>query len=253
VPCFEWPERTARAVGHAVRFSGASPRPAAPLPALPGPIASDDLPARHLDPDQGANLLRTVGIATVESITCTGASGAVAAAQRIGYPVVCKVVHPDLVHRSNAGGVRLNLNGPDAVRAAAHALLGLAEGARVQVQPQLVGVEVAVGGLRDAQFGPIVMIGLGGIWIEVIGDVVFGLAPLAPDEAHRLIAGLRGHAVLTGARGREPVNLDALATTVSAVGNLLVARPEVVDLDLNPLLATSRAAVAVDWRITVRG
>ena len=253
VPCFEWPERTARAVGHAVRFGVASPRPAAPSPALPGPIASEDLPARHLDPDQGANLLRTVGIATVESITCTGASDAVAAAQRIGYPVVCKVVHRDLVHRSNAGGVRLNLNGPDAVRAAAHALLGLADGARVQVQPQLVGVEVAVGGLRDAQFGPIVMIGLGGIWIEVIGDVVFGLAPLAPDEAHRLIASLRGHAVLTGARGREPVNLDALAATVSAVGNLLVARPEVVDLDLNPLLATSRAAVAVDWRITVRG
>ncbi len=120
VPCFEWPERTARAVGHAVRFGVASPRPTAPSPALPGPIASEDLPARHLDPDQGANLLRTVGIATVESITCTGASDAVAAAQRIGYPVVCKVVHPDLVHRSNAGGVRLNLNGPDAVRAAAH-------------------------------------------------------------------------------------------------------------------------------------
>ena len=253
VPCFEWPERTARAVGHAVRFGAASPRPTAPSPAVPRPVASDDLPTRHLDPDQGANLLRTAGIATAESMTCTGASDAVAAAQRIGYPVVCKVVHPDLVHRSNAGGVRLNLDGPDAVRAAAHALLNLVDGARVQVQPQLVGVEVAVGGLRDAQFGPIVMIGLGGIWIEVIGDVVFGLAPLAPGEAHRLIAGLRGYAVLTGARGGEPVDLDALAAAVSAVGNLLVARPEVVDLDLNPLLATSRAAVAVDWRITVRG
>jgi acyl-CoA synthetase (NDP forming) len=253
VPCFEWPERTARAVGHAVRFGAASPWPTAPSPAVPGPIASDDPPTRQLDPDQGANLLRTAGIATVESMTCTGASDAVAAAQRIGYPVVCKVVHPDLVHRSNAGGVRLNLDGPDAVRAAAHALLNLADGARVQVQPQLVGVEVAVGGLRDAQFGPIVMIGLGGIWIEVIDDVVFGLAPLAPGEAHRLIAGLRGYAVLTGARGGEPVNLDALAAAVSAVGDLLVARPEVVECDLNPLLATSRGAVAVDWRITVRG
>jgi acyl-CoA synthetase (NDP forming) len=97
------------------------------------------------------------------------------------------------------------------------------------------------------------MIGLGGIWIEVIDDVVFGVAPLAPGEAHRLIAGLRGYAVLTGARGGEPVNLDALAAAVSAVGDLLVARPEVVECDLNPLLATSRGAVAVDWRITVRG
>jgi acetate---CoA ligase (ADP-forming) len=82
--------------------------------------------------------------------------------------------------------------------------------------------------------------------------VVFGLAPLGPDEAHRLIDRLRGHAVLTGTRGREPVDLDALATTLSAIGNLLVARPEIADLDLNPLLATPTGAVAVDWRITVR-
>jgi acetate---CoA ligase (ADP-forming) len=250
VPCFEWPERTARAVGHAVRFGGVDPRPTAPT--APGTTASENLPVRGLDPDQGAHLLRTAGVATIESITCTEVSDAVAAAQQIGYPVVCKVVHPNLVHRSDVGGVHLNLNGPDAVQAAAHALFSLADGARVQVQPQLAGVEVAVGGLRDPQFGPIVMIGLGGIWIEVIDDVVYGLAPLGPDEAHRLIARLRGHATLAGARGREPINLDALATTVSAIGNLLVAMPEIVDLDVNPLLATSTGAVAADWRIMVR-
>jgi acetate---CoA ligase (ADP-forming) len=252
VPCFEWPERTARAVGHAVRFGGIGLRPRAPSVTTLRPIASGDLPIRRLDPEQGADLLRTVDVATVESITCTDVSDAVVAAQQIGYPVVCKVVHPDLVHRSDVGGVHLNLNGPDAVQAATHALLSLADGARVQVQPQLDGVEVAVGGLREPQFGPIVMIGLGGIWIEVIDDIVFGLAPLPPDEAHRLIARLRSYAALAGARGREPINLDAVATTVSAIGNLLVARPEIVDLDLNPLLATSTGAVAVDWRITVR-
>jgi acetate---CoA ligase (ADP-forming) len=252
VPCFEWPERTARAVGHAVRFGGVDPRPRAPSATVPGTTVSEDLPVRGLDPDQGAHLLRTAGVATIESITCTEVPDAVAAAQQIGYPVVCKVVHPSLVHRSEVGGVHLNLNDPDAVQAAARALFKLADGARVQVQPQLVGVEVAVGGLRDPQFGPIVMIGLGGIWIEVIDDVAFGLAPLGPDEAARLIARLRGHALLAGARGREPINLDALATTVSAIGNLLVAKPEIADLDVNPLLATSTGAVAVDWRITVR-
>jgi acetate---CoA ligase (ADP-forming) len=162
VPCFEWPERTARAVGNAVRFGGVNPRPTAPSVTAPGTTTNHDLPVRRLDPDQGARLLRTAGVATVESITCTDVSDVVSAAQRIGYPVVCKVAHPDLVHRSDVGGVHLNLNDPDAVHAAAHALFRLADGARVQVQPQLVGVEVAVGGLRDPQFGPIVMIGLGG-------------------------------------------------------------------------------------------
>jgi acyl-CoA synthetase (NDP forming) len=177
---------------------------------------------------------------------------AVNAAERLGYPVVCKVVHPDLAHRSDVGGVQLGLGDPHAVQTAARALFRLATGARVQVQPQLSGVEVAAGGLRDPQFGPVVMIGLGGILVEVMGDVAFGLAPLSTGDAHRLIESLRGYAVLTGARGREPVDLDALAGTVSAVGDLLATRPEIVDLDLNPLLATPRGAVTVDWRITVQ-
>lgn len=121
----------------------------------------------------------------------------------------------------------------------------------MQVQSQLSGVEVAVGGVRDAEFGPVVMIGLGGILAEVLDDVAFGLAPLHPADVHRLLASLRGHAVLTGVLSREPVDQDALAGVVCAVGELLVARPEIVELDLNPLLATARGAVAVDWRITV--
>ncbi len=254
VPCFEWPERTARAVGHAVRYGTARDRNSEASGGPQGASGRNSEPCggrRNLDPDVGARLLRAAGVDTVESITCADVPEAVDAAERIGFPVVCKVAHPELVHRSDAGGVRLNLGGADAVRTAAHALFELAGGARVQVQRQLGGVEVAVGGVRDPEFGPAVMIGLGGILVEVLDDVAFALAPLRPADVHRLIASLRGHAVLTGARGRQPVDLDALVSAVSAVGDLLVARPEIAELDLNPLLVTAQGAVAVDWLITV--
>ncbi|HEX2289468.1 MAG TPA: acetate--CoA ligase family protein, partial [Pseudonocardiaceae bacterium] len=257
VPCFEWPERTARAVGHAVSYlNPRAPRVrhSEPFGGAQGVLGRHSEPfggAQILAPDLGARIVSEAGIGVVESITCRDVTEAVTAAQRIGYPVVCKVVHPDLVHRSDVGGVRLNLNGPDAIQTAALALLALADGAQVQVQPQLGGVEVAVGGGRDPQFGPFVMIGLGGILVEVMDDVAFGLAPLSSGEAHRLIESLRGYTVLAGARGREPVDLDALAGAVSAVGDLLATRPEIIDLDLNPLLATPGGAVTVDWHITV--
>lgn len=249
VPCFEWPERTARAVGHAVSYL--NPRAPRVRPTTHDRHSAPLGGSQILEPDLGARMLRGAGIGVVESITCRDVTEAVTAAQRIGYPVVCKVVHPDLAHRSDVGGVRLGLSGPDAVQTAALALLALADGGQVQVQPQLGGVEVAVGGLRDPQFGPVVMIGLGGILVEVMDDVAFGLAPLSSGDAHRLIESLRGYAALTGARGREPVDLDALAGAVSAVGDLLATRPEIVDLDLNPLLATPGGAVTVDWHITV--
>lgn len=259
VPCFEWPERTARAVGHAVRHLNPHPprghRHSEPFGGLEGSRDRYSEPfsgrRQHLDPDAGARVLLDGGVGVVESVTCSDVPRAVDAAERFGYPVVCKVVHPDLVHRSDVGGVRLDLTGPDAVRTAARALLGLADGARVQVQPQLSGVEVALGGLRDPEFGPVVMVGLGGIFVEMLDDVAFGLAPLRLEDAHRLMASLRGHGVLAGARGREPTDLDAVASAVVAVGDLLLARPEIAELDLNPLLAGPRGAVAVDWRITI--
>jgi len=120
------------------------------------------------------------------------------------------------------------------------------------VQRQASGVEVVVGGVRDPQFGAVVMVGLGGVFVETIDDVALGLAPLRPDDAHRLLRGLRGYAVLGGARGREPVDLDALSALICAVGDLLVAVPEIAELDLNPVLAGVDGCVAVDWRIRVQ-
>jgi len=251
VPCFEWPERTARALGHAARYGAARARvrPPGPAPARPAGLAP--LPSGWLDPGAAAQVLAAAGIPTVPGRTCTSVAEAEAAAEDLGYPVVAKILHSTLVHKSEARGVRLGLRDPRAVRAAAADLLALAPRARVLVQRQATGIEVLVGGIRDPQFGPAVMVGLGGVFVEAIDDVALGLAPLRRDDAHRLLSSLRGHAVLAGARGAEPVDLDALSAVICAVGDLLVAVPEIAELDLNPVLATAGGCVGVDWRILV--
>lgn len=251
IPCFDWPERTARAVGHAVRY-GASRTVARPLlTAPPRPAGLSLLPADVLDAEIGAQLLAGAGVPVVESVTCTTAEAVVAAATRLGYPVVAKVVHPDLVHKSEVGGVRIGLTDSSQVRHAAEQLLALAPQAQVVVQPEVDGVEVVIGGLRDPQFGAMVMVGLGGIHVEVLGDVAFGLAPLDQGAARRLLGTLRGAPLLTGTRGTPPVDIDAIARIVCAVGALLSSVPEIAELDLNPVRVTTGGAVAVDWRILV--
>jgi acetyltransferase len=251
VPCFDWPERTARALGHAARYGQArfEVRPSRPAP--PRPPGLPFLEPGLLDAGAGAALLGAFDIPTVESVICETADGAAAAAVGLGFPVVAKALHPELVHKSDRGGVRVGLADHGDVQAAASELLDLAPGGRVLVQRQASGIEVVVGGIRDPQFGPAVMVGLGGVLVEVLGDVAFALAPLRADEARRLVERLQGFAALTGARGREAVDLDALARVVCAVGDLLVAVPEVAELDLNPVLGRAAGCVAVDWRIVV--
>ncbi len=239
VPCFDWPARTARAIGHARRYAAARER-TRPAPATPAPRPTPTATA----PNAVAALLGELGVATATSALAATADEAVAAATR--FPCVVKLAHA--AHRTELGGVRLDLADADAVRAAATALL--AQGP-VLVQPQLSGVEIAVGAVRDPVFGPVVMVGLGGIWVEILGDVAFAMAPLHRGEARDLLASLRGHPLLTGARGGPAVDLDALAGVVVAAGNLLLTCPDVTELDLNPVLATPDGAVAVDWKVLV--
>ncbi|HEY0486114.1 MAG TPA: acetate--CoA ligase family protein [Mycobacteriales bacterium] len=249
VPCFDWPERTARAVGHAARYGRARGRIRPPVPGPPRPEGLPPLAAGLLDPVDAARVLAAAGIPTVPGLVCATPAEAGSAAPELGYPVVAKVVHPDVVHKSDVGGVRTGLRDARAVRAAAADLLALADGARVLVQRQLAGVEIVVGGLRDPQFGPMVLAGLGGIFTETLDDVALAPAPLDREEARDLLHRLRGRAVLAGARGTEAVDTGALAATITAVGDLLVAVPEIEELDLNPVLATPAGCVAVDWRI----
>lgn len=251
IPCFDWPERTARAVGHAVRYARERSRPRGVIAAPRRPPGLAPLPEGMLDALSAARLLAAAGVPVAESIACASPAAAVAAADRCGYPVVAKVLSSSLIHKSDVGGVRVGLLDARAVERAAADLLALAGDARVLVQPHLDGVEVVVGGLRDPQFGPMVMVGLGGVLVEVWADVVFAPAPLDHAGAHRLLDGLRGGAVLAGFRGAAGVDRESLVRLVRLVGDLVVAVPEIAELDLNPVLVTAAGSTAVDWRIRV--
>lgn len=253
IACFDWPQRTARAVGHAVRYGQAARCARARFPARgprrPGRGPLPPVPGGVVETEVAADVLRAAGIELVPSRACGDPRAAMAAAERVGYPVVVKVLHPELVHKSDVGGVRLGLTDSAAVAAASAELLALAPGARVLVQPHVAGVELVVGGLRDPSFGPAVLVGLGGVFVEVLDDVALAAAPLSEDEAGELIARLRGFPVLTGARGREPVDLDAVARLLARVGDLMAAAPDVVELDLNPVRCGPTGCVVADWRM----
>jgi hypothetical protein len=148
--------------------------------------------------------------------------------------------------------VRLGLGSGTEVAEAAAELLGLAEGALVLVQRQHRGVELLVGGVRDPEFGPMVMAGLGGVLVETHRDVQLAVAPVDTGRARAMLSSLRGAAILGGLRGSPPVHLGFVAETIVAVGDLMVAHPEIAELDLNPVLAGPDGCVAVDWRISTR-
>lgn len=214
---------------------------------------------RLLDEVASKQMLAATGIRTTEAHRAADADEAVAHAERIGYPVVLKILSPDVIHKSDAGGVALGLADAEAVRAACAAMraaVGRAQpGARLDgfsVQRQAEpGVEVIIGMSTDAQFGPVLMFGLGGVFVEVLRDVAFRLPPLRQTDAEAMLDDLRGAAVLTGARG-EPVDREALATMLLAVSRFVEAHPEVAELDLNPIFAYPDGAVAVDARVVVR-
>jgi acyl-CoA synthetase (NDP forming) len=266
VPCFPWPERTARAVGVAVRCGLQTRARPAPPAQPPAPPVQHSRPRRHeqpqarpggqapltpglLAPDSARDLLAAAGIPVIETVLCDSAGAAAAAAARLGFPVVAKVAHPALTHKSDAGGVRLGLLTPAAVRSAAADLLALADDAAVLIQPQREGIELLIGGIRDPEWGPVVMAGLGGVLVEALRDVQLAVAPLDQAQAGALLRSLRGAAVFTGLRGRPPADLGSATAMIVAVGDLMAGRPELAELDLNPVLVGPDGSVAVDWRI----
>ena len=221
------------------------------LPLSPPPLA---LPVGvGVDPQATREFVIAHGIPVVETAVCDTAEMSVARAEAIGYPVVAKVHHPDLLHKSDVGGVRIGLGSVDELRAAATELLALAPGAQVLIQKQVRGIELVVGGLRDETLGPIVAFGLGGVLVEVLDDVSFAPALMDERMAASLVSQPRGAVILDGVRGSGPVNRAAVQDLVLSVGKLMATYPEIAELDLNPVLAGPDELVAVDVRLIRRG
>ena len=197
------------------------------------------------------------GISIPQEGLATSSDKAATLAEEIGYPVVLKVSSKDILHKTEAGGVLVNVTtaadvskGYDTIIKNAQAFKSNAEIAGVQVQQMLPpGQEVIVGAVTDPSFGKLVAFGLGGILVEVLKDVTFRLAPASHEDALSMIDGIKAAEVLRGVRGSDPVNRDALATLIENVSALIADFPEIHELDLNPVLATSESVTAVDVRI----
>jgi acetate---CoA ligase (ADP-forming) len=182
------------------------------------------------------------------------AAEAVAAAAELGYPVVLKAL--GTLHKSDVGGVALGLRDESAVARAYADLSERLAPPAVAVERMAAldeGVELLVGARWDARFGPVALVGLGGVFTEVLRDVAVALAPLDEATARELLLSLRAAPLLRGARGRPPVDLDAAASAAAALSRVAAAHPEIAEIEVNPLLALPRGAVGLDARIVPRG
>ncbi|MGD0449650.1 MAG: acetate--CoA ligase family protein [Candidatus Bathyarchaeia archaeon] len=178
-------------------------------------------------------------------------------ADEIGYPVVLKIVSPDIIHKSDAGGVIVNLKTPDEVTSGYSKILENVK--KYKADAKIVGVlvqemapnstEVIVGAIKDPQFGQTIMFGLGGIFVEVLKDVNFRIAPLNDDDAREMITELKAYPLLKGFRNTPPADIEALVGILCSTSRLVMDNPEIKELDLNPVLAYQKGAKTVDARI----
>jgi len=197
------------------------------------------------------------GISVNRFGTAKTESEAVAHAEKVGYPVVMKIVSQDIVHKSDAGGVLVNVKTVAEVEAGFRKILenvrkykadARIEGVLVQeMAPQ--GIEVIVGAVKDPQFGQTVMFGLGGIFVELLKDVNFRIAPLTVQDAKEMITSLKAYPLLNGYRGQKPADINALADILVNVSRLVMEHPAIKELDLNPVMAYPVGAKTVDARI----
>lgn len=203
----------------------------------------------YIAPDKIYELLDAAGIAQKQIRVVDKKQQALDFANEVGYPLVMKVVGP--VHKSDVGGVTLNVRDIETVGKEFDRLMAIKDTYAVEMYPMLDGTEVYIGAIRDNKFGHQVFFGLGGIFIEVLKDVQSSLVPISADEAKEALTKLRGYKILQGVRGQQPVNVDVYAEQIARVAALVMAAPEIAEMDLNPLLGNPKNVVAVDARIRI--
>lgn len=206
---------------------------------------------------ESKELLKEAEIPVVESRLARTKAEAVSLSKKMGFPVVLKIASPDVIHKSDSGGVKLGLANAAQVGKAYSAILSAikkhypkAKIAGISVQKMArPGVEVIIGMTKDAQFGPVLMFGLGGILVEVLKDVSFRIVPLTKRDAHEMIKEIKGYPLLEGYRGQEAADIPFLEDLMLKVSDFVDKNPEIKELDLNPIFAYKNKAVAVDARV----
>jgi acyl-CoA synthetase (NDP forming) len=211
-----------------------------------------------LDEMGGKSVLANFGLAVPKSLIVKDAQEAAAACAKLRAPLALKVVSPDILHKSDAGGVKVGLKTTAEVEDAIRAMMKLPAIANARIDGFLLeemapaGQEIVIGGLLDAQFGPMVMVGLGGIFVEVMADVAFRICPITRLDAEEMLDELKGAALLKGARGRKPVSRPAIVDALMKVGGegglLMTHANDIAEADINPLIVSENGAVAVDAR-----
>ena len=206
---------------------------------------------------ESKKILKQVGISVVEARLAKNQKEVVSMSRKTGFPVVLKIISPDVVHKTDSGGVKLSLKNVSEVKKAYHEILeavgkqypdAVIHGVSVQkmVRP---GTEVIVGTSKDPQFGPVIMFGLGGIFVEILKDVSFRIVPVNRKDAQEMTEEIKGYALLRGYRGKEPANIPALVEIILRVSNFIHENPQIKELELNPVFAYEDRALAVDARI----
>jgi acyl-CoA synthetase (NDP forming) len=206
---------------------------------------------------ESKKILKQAGISVVETKLAKTQKEAVSLSQKMGFPVALKITSPDVIHKSDSGGVKLSINSVAEVKKAYDEILkkvrkqypdAIIHGVSVQ-KMGLPGTEVIVGTSKDPQFGPVIMFGLGGIFVELLKDVSFRVIPVEQRDAQEMIKEIKGYPLLQGYRGKEPANISALVEIILKISKLIEENPQIKELELNPVFAYKNKAVAVDARI----
>ena len=271
IPSFPNPERAILALDAMNRYGqwGKSPPPdMRSFPVNRDHVAEIFTKARgegltELGELEARDVIESYGFRLPRNIVATTAKSVLRNAGDIGYPLVMKIVSPDILHKSDFGGVRLGIKtGEDALtayhdmRARARRLLPDADIRGVALQEYIAGgKEVILGMTRDPQFGPVLMFGLGGIYVEVLKDVSFRIAPISVQDADSMVHEIRSYPLLTGVRGEKPADVDAIVESLLRLSQLVTDFPEIMELDINPLkvFAKGEGAIALDARLTLDG
>jgi acetyltransferase len=270
IPEFNTPEDAVSAMGALVRrgawlrreelspsgdYGMPAPQPSRARAAL---TKANELGQKNLDLALAREVLEAAGLRYNRSGIGANEDEAVAVAVSVGYPVVLKLISPDVIHKSDVGGVVLGVADEAGVRAACAAIRQKVEshqpGARIDgftVEEQVSGTEIIVGMSRDPDFGPLLMVGMGGVFVEVYKDVAFRLLPLTRRDAHDMIGEIKAQALFDGARKRPKLDRGELVEAIMRISALVEEHPEIVELDVNPLVITDEGLVCIDARVII--